>query len=106
MGTKLRNGKPDSKNKDNASEIIISNNTEILETVMKGRGPKHMMLAFGMVAWEPGQLEDEIKNNLWISCPVKEDLIFGNQGNHQKWLDVGSMLGVNMHQMVSVAGHA
>ena len=43
----------------------------------KGDGPLRAVLALGYSGWAPGQLENEIQHNGWLTCPADEDLVFG-----------------------------
>jgi putative transcriptional regulator len=35
------------------------------------------MLALGYAGWQAGQLEREIRDNGWLTCPADEYLLFG-----------------------------
>jgi putative transcriptional regulator len=54
----------------------LSNTRDILEAIAGGRGPGSFLISLGCAGWGPGQLEDEIKDNAWLTQPVFEENIF------------------------------
>jgi putative transcriptional regulator len=63
------------------------------------------MLALGYAGWGPGQLEHEIGQNGWLTCPADEALVFGTH-NDAKWTAALKLLGINPLLLSSTAGHA
>jgi len=57
-------------------DLGISNTRDILEAIALGRGPKSYLIALGCSGWGPGQMENEIIQNVWLSSPVSKDVIF------------------------------
>lgn len=60
-----------------AENIALTATVDILRAMAKGEGPQHAVLALGYSGWAPGQLENEIQRNGWLTCQADEDLIFG-----------------------------
>lgn len=60
-----------------ADNIALTATVDILRAMAKGQGPQRAMLALGYAGWAPGQLENEIQHNGWLTCPADEDLLFG-----------------------------
>jgi putative transcriptional regulator len=60
-----------------ADNIALTATVDILRAMAKGEGPQRAMLALGYAGWAPGQLENEIQHNGWLTCPADEDLLFG-----------------------------
>jgi len=57
-------------------------------------GPRKSILALGHAGWGPGQLESEIRQNVWLHAPADDDLIFGpDTGN--AWKTAMQRLGVS-----------
>jgi putative transcriptional regulator len=78
---------------------------DILEALAKGRGPERALVAIGYAGWGPGQLEDELSQNAWLTCDANMELVFDlpDQG---KWDGALKSLGVDALMLSSDAGHA
>jgi putative transcriptional regulator len=73
--------------------IAVSSNTDILNDMMAGSGPKESLFLVGYTGWAAGQLENELENNLWIISPFDHNLIF-TQENTDKWDRALQKLGI------------
>lgn len=50
---------------------------EVLEALSRADpAPRRSRLALGYAGWGPGQLEEELRRNVWLTCPVDEALVF------------------------------
>ncbi|TIW87072.1 MAG: YqgE/AlgH family protein, partial [Mesorhizobium sp.] len=49
---------------------------DILRAISSGRGPRHALMALGYSGWGAGQLETEIAENGWLTCPANAELLF------------------------------
>ncbi len=78
---------------------------DVLEDLARGKGPDTSMLALGYAGWGPGQLEDEIAQNGWLSCDARSDIIFGRANEH-KWTAALKVLGIDPVLLSSTAGRA
>lgn len=85
--------------------IHISTSQDILAAMAGGEGPDPVILALGCAGWGPGQLEDEIAGNTWLSVPVNPDVIFDTPFE-QRWAAAAGLLGVDITSLSSYAGHA
>lgn len=56
--------------------VALTSSREIIHDIGNGSGPKQSLIAFGYAGWGPGQLEDEMKNRVWVTAPVDLKLIF------------------------------
>ena len=77
----------------------------ILEDIAKGSGPRSALLALGYAGWGPGQLEDEIQRNGWLTCPASGDLVFDTP-DEEKWGAALSEIGVDARLLSSSGGRA
>ena len=67
--------------------------------------PRRSLLALGYAGWGAGQLENEIKANVWLTCDADEGLIFGDDYDG-KWTRALAKLGVDPKFLGSAAGRA
>ncbi len=78
---------------------------DILEDIAAGRGPEQAMLMLGYSGWGPGQLEDEISMNGWLTADAATDLVFETEDD-AKWEAALATLGVDPLTLSANAGHA
>lgn len=85
--------------------VCLTATIDILKAIAEGRGPARALLALGYSGWSPGQLEDEIQANGWLTCPADADLIFDDDldGKYTRAL---AKLGIDLSHLVADAGHA
>jgi putative transcriptional regulator len=70
-----------------------------------GSGPRQKLVALGYAGWAPGQLEDEIQRNGWLTVKADLDLIFDVPPDARYDAAMG-ILGVNAANLSEEAGHA
>ena len=56
--------------------IYLTTTYDILKEVFAGRGPSEYLIMLGYAGWGPGQLEEEMRYNVWLSAPADPGLIF------------------------------
>jgi len=78
---------------------------DALEAMGGNTPPRHALLALGYAGWGAGQLEREIKQNVWLTCEADEALIFDDDHDH-KWSRALQKLGVDPRRLSSAAGRA
>lgn len=79
---------------------------EVLEAIAThDHQPRRAFLALGYAGWGAGQLEDEIKQNVWLTCDPDEALVF-DAGYDSKWTRALTKIGVDPDRLSSVAGRA
>lgn len=59
-----------------SESIAITATVDILRDLANGKGPARSILALGYSGWAPGQIEDEIQRNGWLTCEADDDIIF------------------------------
>ena len=87
------------------SNLAMSNTRDILEAVATGRGPKSFIVALGCAGWGPGQLESEIKENVWLTSPVFEEILF-DMPIEERWEEAIKKVGVDPAMLLNTSGHA
>lgn len=88
-----------------SNNIGMTATQEILEAIAEGSGPKSVLLALGYAGWEPGQLENEIRENGWLVADSSTDIVFGTDSS-AKWTDALQTLGVDPLLLSSTSGRA
>ena len=85
--------------------IALTATVDILRAMARGEGPQRALLALGYSGWAPGQLEDEIQRNGWLTCPADEDILFG-PAHENKYKMALRKIGIDPAMLSSEAGHA
>lgn len=49
---------------------------DILEAVAAGTGPKNCLFFAGCASWAPGQLEQELQSDAWLTLPFDAEILF------------------------------
>ena len=57
---------------------------DVLKAIAEGGGPREGLLALGYAGWGPGQLDNEIQQNAWLSVPADDTLVFDSE-HDTKW---------------------
>jgi putative transcriptional regulator len=86
-------------------EIGLTTSRDILEAMAKGQGPSEQIVALGYAGWAPGQLEDEILRNGWLTVRADLDVIFGLPPE-ARYDAAMQALGVSTANLSEEAGHA
>lgn len=78
---------------------------DVLEEIAEGRGPERFLVMLGYAGWGPGQLEEEIAQNGWLTAEADEDTIFQSRAD-DKWEAALATLGVAPLTLSMDAGRA
>lgn len=86
--------------------VALTATREVLDAMGDAiRRPRHSVLALGFADWSGGQLEQELRDNVWLTCEADEALIF--DGDHEtKWARALAKLGVTADRLCATAGRA
>ncbi|HYZ34108.1 MAG TPA: YqgE/AlgH family protein [Crenalkalicoccus sp.] len=85
--------------------LALTASVDILRAIAGGGGPREGILALGYASWGPGQLEEEIQRNAWLSVSPDEALLFG-EAHERKWWQALAKLKVDPLLLSGAAGHA
>ncbi len=86
-------------------DLAMTTSREILEDFAQGRGPEPALLALGYAGWGPGQLDNEIRANGWLTSERGENIIFGAD-NDIKWVSALRGMGIDPLMLSPHAGRA
>jgi putative transcriptional regulator len=85
--------------------VALTTSRDILEAIAGNKGPDDTIIALGYAGWGPGQLEQEMAANTWLSCQAEEQIIF-NTPVEDRWQAAADLIGVDIQLMSNDAGHA
>lgn len=88
-----------------SDEIGLTSSRDVLEAVAAGNGPSRMLVMLGYAGWGPGQLEEEISRNAWLTVEADASLIFETPAD-ERLQRAFALLGINPAFLASAAGHA
>lgn len=88
-----------------SEEISLTASRDILEAMAAGEGPEQAQLILGYAGWQPGQLEDEVADNAWLTVPADSAIIFDTP-IEQRWSAAARQLGVDVSLIPRQPGHA
>ncbi len=88
-----------------AEDLALTASLDILQEIANGRGPREGLLALGYASWGPGQLDQELHDNVWLTAPAAHDVLF-DDGYDTKWRRAMAILRVDPLLLSGIAGHA
>ena len=86
-------------------ELGLTTSKDILEAIAAGTGPSRVLVTLGYAGWGPGQLEDEVARNGWLSVDANADVVF-TLPPAERLAAAMALLGLNYGNLSDVAGHA
>ncbi len=86
-------------------ETALTTSRDILTAIAHGEGPKQFLVALGYAGWGPGQLEQELADNTWLSCPADTHILF-ELPIAERWAAAAALLGIDLNLLSSEIGHS
>ena len=84
--------------------ISLTATRDVLEALAGHNSrPRKAIMALGYAGWGAGQLEEEIKANVWLTCEADDALIF-DRDHATKWNRALAKIGVDPRFLSSEAG--
>ncbi len=90
---------------DVSSDVRLTATTDALKAISIGPGPEKSLFALGYCCWSPGQLEDETKDNGWLTAPSTTGLLF-DAPIEARYDQALALLGISAAQLSSQSGSA
>lgn len=84
---------------------FVTATQEVLEAIALGQGPSHFLIVLGCAMWIPGQLEDEVMANVWLTSAADTAILFQTP-YAERWERALAKLGVNALYLSADAGKA
>lgn len=88
-----------------SEDLCLSTTQDVIRAISAGRGPRHATLMLGYAGWRAGQIEHEIAQNAWLTCPASEAMIF-DFDLETKYERAMALLGISPSMLSSEMGHA
>ena len=88
-------------------DVGLTTSRDILDAIASddASAPGQLLVTLGYAGWGPGQLEDEMARNGWITVSARPDLIFNVPAEDRLTAAMG-MLGLTYGNFTDAAGHA
>ena len=86
-------------------ELALSTSQDALFAIADGNGPARHLTTLGYAGWEAGQLETELADNAWLTCPADSAILFDTPFD-QRLSAAAARLGINLSLLTAQAGHA
>ncbi len=90
---------------DMSSKLTITTSKDILRAIATKEGPEQFVFALGYANWSHGQIEQEIRNNFWLTCPANSHILF-NVPCDQRWHTTLYLSGIDADKLSCYSGHA
>ena len=85
--------------------LALTASLDILKAIAEGGGPRESLLALGYAGWSPGQLDEEMRKNAWLTAPADAALLFDDD-HETKWRRALAKLHIDPAHLAGSAGHA
>lgn len=86
-------------------DIGLTTSKDILAAVGRGEGPEKLLVTLGYAGWAPGQLENELAQNAWLTVQARSEVIF-DLPSEERLAAAMQLLGVDFARLSEQAGHA
>ncbi len=86
-------------------EVTLSRDAGILEDISRGSGPAHFLFLLGYAGWAPGQLENELVDNSWLTVPGDIEVLF-HTPDAMKWKKAARIFGIDISTFGDMIGYA
>lgn len=86
-------------------KLALTTSRDILEAMGAGQGPRNLIVTLGYAGWDQGQLEHEISENIWLTVPASEHILF-DLPPEERLAAAMALLGVDYASLAEGAGHA
>ncbi|MEW5735123.1 MAG: YqgE/AlgH family protein [Thermodesulfobacteriota bacterium] len=85
--------------------VAMTSSRDVLEAIARSEGPESFILVLGCAGWGPGQLEQELAENSWLTCPASDEILFSTPVD-ERWDKAARKLGIDLQLFNETPGHA
>ncbi len=90
---------------DISPTVSLTRETKVLEEISRGGGPSTYLFILGYTGWGPGQLENELLANGWLTLPANDSIIF-DVPDEEKWKAAAMQYGIDIATFKDDIGYA
>ena len=87
------------------ADIGLTTSKDILQAVVRGDGPEQIFVTLGYAGWSPGQIENELAQNAWLTVPADTEVLFALPCDARVPAAM-QLLGIDFASLSEEAGHA
>lgn len=88
-----------------AEGLYLTTSRDILQAMAAGNGPRNVLVTLGCAGWGPGQLEQELAENSWLTAPAGHQVLF-DCPLEMRWSNAAQLIGVDLSRLASYSGRA
>ncbi len=85
--------------------LTVTTSRDILAAMADGDGPPRALVALGYAGWGAGQLEQELRENAWLTVQADDHILF-DTALDERWGAAVALVGVNPANLTSYSGRA
>lgn len=85
--------------------VCLSSDPQILYDLSEDRGPQLLLPSLGYSGWGPGQLENELSVDGWLTLPGSDEIIF-KTSDRLKWQKAAELFGIDISLYGDITGSA
>jgi putative transcriptional regulator len=87
-----------------ADNVALTTSLDILDTISKGSEPDNILAGLGYAGWSGGQLENEIRADVWLVIPYMRDIVF-NVPFDERPEAAANSIGIDLNLISPTPGH-
>lgn len=88
-----------------SDDVSLTATQDVLIDIARGHGPREYLMALGCATWRPGQLEEEMMSNVWLTAPATQEILF-HTPHSEKWTATLKEIGIDSYRLSAQAGKA
>lgn len=85
--------------------LVMTTSRDLFDAIAEGDGPSQFLFCLGYSGWSAGQLENELKENAWLTVDADHGIIFG-EDESEKYQQALNHLGVDLSMLSGHGGLA
>jgi putative transcriptional regulator len=86
-------------------KVSVTATIEIIQDIAAGKGPARALMILGYAGWGAGQLEEEFKNNGWLTTERDDEILF-DRNLDSKWDRALAKIGISPAMLSNTQGNA